>query len=104
MGSAIGSSARRAAVCSSCATTSRRCAGAGRGFSVLELIAAASKAAGRDIPYELAPRRPGDSAAIWADPSLARKKLRWSTTRDLDRMCADHWRWQKNNPNGYRSA
>jgi UDP-glucose 4-epimerase len=78
--------------------------GAGRGYSVLEMIAAASKAAGKNIPYEIRPRRPGDSAAIWADPSLAKKKLRWSTVRDLDRMCADHWRWQKNNPNGYSPA
>ncbi len=78
--------------------------GAGRGYSVLEMIAAASKAAGRAIPYEIMPRRPGDSAAIWANPTLARKKLRWSAGRDLDRMCADHWRWQKNNPNGYQSA
>ncbi len=78
--------------------------GAGRGYSVLEMIAAASKAAGKAIPYEIRPRRPGDAAAIWADASLARKKLRWSAVRDLDRMCADHWRWQKNNPNGYSPA
>jgi UDP-glucose 4-epimerase len=75
--------------------------GAGRGYSVLEVIAAASKAVGRHIPVEICPRRPGDAAAIWANPALAQKKLKWSTTRDLDRMCADHWRWQKNNPNGY---
>jgi UDP-glucose 4-epimerase len=75
--------------------------GTGKGYSVLEVIAAASKAAGRDIPYEIKPRRPGDSAAIWAAPSLAKKKLGWSAKLDLDRMCADHWRWQKNNPNGY---
>ena len=78
--------------------------GAGRGYSVLEMIAAASKAAGRDIPYEIMPRRPGDSAAIWAEPALAKRKLGWSTTRGIDRMCADHWRWQKNNPDGYRPA
>jgi UDP-glucose 4-epimerase len=75
--------------------------GAGRGYSVLEVIAAASKAAGRAIPCEIMPRRPGDAAAIWAEPAFAKKKLAWSTVRDLDRMCADHWRWQKNNPNGY---
>jgi UDP-glucose 4-epimerase len=75
--------------------------GAGRGYSVLEVIAAASKAVGRHIPCEICPRRPGDAAAIWANPVLAQKKLHWSTTRDLDRMCLDHWRWQKNNPNGY---
>jgi UDP-glucose 4-epimerase len=78
--------------------------GAGRGYSVLEVIAAASKAAGRQIPCEMLPRRPGDAAAIWANPALAKKKLGWSTVRDLDRMCADHWRWQKNNPNGYSAA
>ena len=75
--------------------------GAGRGYSVFEVIRAASKAAGREIHYEVAPRRAGDAAAIWADPSRAKAKLGWETTRDLDRMCADHWRWQKNNPNGY---
>jgi UDP-glucose 4-epimerase len=78
--------------------------GAGRGYSVLEMIAAASKAAGKNIPYEIMPRRAGDSAAIWANPALAKKKLGWSTVRDLDRMCADHWRWQKNNPNGFAAA
>jgi UDP-glucose 4-epimerase len=78
--------------------------GAGRGYSVLEVIAAASKAAGKKIPYEIMPRRPGDAAAIWAQPALSKKKLGWSTVRDLDRMCADHWRWQKNNPNGFSPA
>jgi UDP-glucose 4-epimerase len=78
--------------------------GAGLGYSVLEVIAAASKAAGKQIPYEIMPRRPGDAAAIWAQPALAKKKLGWSTVRDLDRMCADHWRWQKNNPDGYSAS
>ena len=78
--------------------------GAGRGYSVLEMIAAASKAAGKSIPYEIRPRRAGDSAAIWANPALAKKKLGWSTVRGLNQMCADHWRWQKNNPNGYSPA
>lgn len=77
--------------------------GTGRGYSVLEVIKAASKAAGRDIPFEIQPRRPGDSAAIWANPKLAKDFLGWSATRDLDRMCADHWRWQKDNPEGYAS-
>ncbi|MDE2141632.1 MAG: UDP-glucose 4-epimerase GalE [Elusimicrobia bacterium] len=75
--------------------------GAGRGHSVLEVLTAASKAVGRQIPYEIVPRRPGDAAAIWADPSRARAKLGWSASLGLDRMCADHWRWQKNNPDGY---
>jgi UDP-glucose 4-epimerase len=77
--------------------------GAGRGYSVLEVLAAAAKAAGKPIAHQLAPRRPGDAAAIWADATLAKTKLGWSTTRDLDQMCADHWRWQKNNPNGYET-
>jgi UDP-glucose 4-epimerase len=75
--------------------------GTGRGVSVLEMIAAASKAAGRKIPYEIMPRRLGDAAVIWADAALGKKKLGWTAARDLERMCADHWRWQKNNPNGY---
>ncbi|MBI3289537.1 MAG: UDP-glucose 4-epimerase GalE [Elusimicrobia bacterium] len=75
--------------------------GAGRGYSVLEVLAAASKAVGKTIPHKIGPRRAGDSTAIWADASLAKKKLGWETTRDLDAMCADHWRWQKNNPDGY---
>ena len=75
--------------------------GAGRGYSVLEVIAAAAKAVGKPIPHKIMPRRAGDSAAIWADASLALKKLGWKTTRDLDAMVADHWRWQKDNPEGY---
>jgi UDP-glucose 4-epimerase len=75
--------------------------GAGRGYSVLEVIAAAAKAVGKPIPHKLMPRRAGDSAAIWADASLALKKLGWKTTRGLDAMVADHWRWQKDNPEGY---
>ncbi len=77
--------------------------GTGRGYSVLEVVKAASKAVGRAIPYEIQPRRPGDSAAIWGDVALARETLGWSAARDMDRMCADHWRWQKNNPTGYAS-
>jgi UDP-glucose 4-epimerase len=75
--------------------------GTGRGSSVLEVIASASQVVGRNIPYEIAPRRPGDTAAIWADPSLAKKLLGWSAGRTLDQMCEDHWRWQKNNQTGY---
>ncbi len=75
--------------------------GAGRGYSVLEVIAAAAKAAGKTIPRKIMPRRPGDAPAIWADASLAKKKLGWTATRGLDAMCADAWRWQKNNPEGF---
>ncbi len=77
--------------------------GTGHGSSVLEVIRAASRAAGRDIPFEIAPRRAGDAAAIWAEPALARAKLGWRAARGLDAMCADHWRWQKANPSGYAS-
>jgi UDP-glucose 4-epimerase len=75
--------------------------GTGRGNSVLEVIAAASKAVGRELPYEVVDRRPGDIAATWADVSRARELLGWEATRTLDEMCADHWRWQSANPEGY---
>ena len=75
--------------------------GTGHGSSVLEVVAAASKAVGREIPYEIVERRPGDIAATWADPSLARELLGWQAERTLDDMCADHWRWQSDNPEGY---
>lgn len=75
--------------------------GTGRAHSVLELIAAASKAAGKRIPWTMGPRRAGDAPAIWADSSLALKKLGWKAERDLDSMCRDHYRWQKKNPEGY---
>jgi UDP-glucose 4-epimerase len=77
--------------------------GTGRGSSVLEVIAASSRAVGREIPYEIAPRRAGDAPAIWAEPALAKELLGWRAERDLDAMCADHWRWQKTNPSGYAS-
>jgi UDP-glucose 4-epimerase len=75
--------------------------GTGRGYSVLELIAAFSRACGRDVPWMLAPRRPGDVAACWADPSRAASLLGWRAALDLDRMCADTWRWQTLNPQGF---
>jgi UDP-glucose 4-epimerase len=78
--------------------------GTGRGHSVLEVIAAASRAVGRDLPYEVVDRRPGDIAATWADPARARELLGWEATRTLDEMAADHWRWQSSNPQGYRAA
>lgn len=76
--------------------------GTGRGSSVLEVIAAFSEAAGYAIPYEFAPRRPGDAAISYADPSSALGDLGWSAERNLAQMCADHWRWQKANPHGYK--
>jgi UDP-glucose 4-epimerase len=78
--------------------------GTGRGSSVLEVIAAAARAVGKDLPYQVVDRRPGDVAATWADPARARELLGWEAELDLDRMCADHWRWQSQNPDGYRSA
>ncbi len=75
--------------------------GTGQGSSVLEMIAAASVAVGREIPYEIKPRRPGDIAAIYAEPAFAAEYLGWRAERDLDKMVADHWRWQSENPNGY---
>jgi UDP-glucose 4-epimerase len=75
--------------------------GTGRGHSVLEVVAAFAAASGRAIPYEIRPRRPGDVAACWADPTRARALLGWQARLDLPRMCADAWRWQSNNPRGY---
>jgi UDP-glucose 4-epimerase len=75
--------------------------GTGRGSSVLEMIAAFERAAGRKIKYRLMPRRPGDAAEAWADPSRAKTELGWATTRGLDEMCQDVWRWQSGNPAGY---
>jgi UDP-glucose 4-epimerase len=78
--------------------------GTGIGYSVLDVVKAASAAVGRDIPYVIGPRRPGDIAAVWANPANARNLLGWEAARTLDDMCVDHWRWQASNPDGYRSA
>jgi UDP-glucose 4-epimerase len=77
--------------------------GAGRGYSVLEVVAAFEKASGKKIPYKIVGRRPGDVASYYADPTKAREELGWSTSRTMDEMCADVWRWQSNNPYGYES-
>lgn len=77
--------------------------GTGRGYSVLEVVRAFERASGRTIPYDIVPRRNGDVAACYADPALARQQLGWQATRDLDTMCADSWRWQQANPQGYAS-
>ncbi|SHG61448.1 UDP-glucose 4-epimerase GalE [Massilia sp. CF038] len=68
--------------------------GTGRGSSVLEMIRAFEQASGKPIPYTLAPRRPGDIAECYADPSLSEQELGWRATRDVAQMCADTWRWQ----------
>lgn len=75
--------------------------GTGRGTSVLELVKAFERASGRPIPYEIVGRRPGDIAASYADPSLAEAELGWRAKRDVHDMCADTWRWQQANPEGY---
>lgn len=76
--------------------------GTGRGCSVLEMIDAFARASGREIPYRITARRPGDIACCFADPGLAEKELAWRAVRGIDAMCEDSWRWQKKNPNGYR--
>jgi UDP-glucose 4-epimerase len=76
--------------------------GTGRGYSVLEVVAAFEQASGRAIPLEFAPRRAGDAASCYADASLAGELLGWRSELDLARMCEDAWRWQQGNPNGYR--
>ncbi len=78
--------------------------GTGRGYSVLELIAAYEKASGRPVPYDVVARRPGDIDSCYADPARALADIGWQATRGLDAMCADSWRWQSTNPNGFDAA
>ena len=75
--------------------------GTGRGYSVLEVVAAFEKACGFKIPYKIVKRRAGDSAVSYADPSKARREMGWEAKRGIDEMCADVWRWQSQNPYGY---
>lgn len=75
--------------------------GTGRGYSVLDLVRAYEASSGRSVPYEIVARRPGDVAACWADPALARELLGWEARFDLARMCEDSWRWQHLNPHGF---
>jgi UDP-glucose 4-epimerase len=75
--------------------------GTGRGYSVLEVVAAFGKACGKQIPYKIVARRPGDAAVSYSDATLAQRELGWQAQRGLEEMCADAWRWQKNNPQGY---
>lgn len=75
--------------------------GTGLGYSVLEMVRAFEKASGKPVPFRVAPRRAGDVAACYADPAQAWALLGWRAQRGLEAMCADAWRWQSNNPNGY---
>lgn len=76
--------------------------GTGKGKSVLEVIAAFEKAYGKKLPYTIVERRQGDVPVLYADPSKAENELGWKATRTLDDMCADGWKWQSMNPNGYK--
>ena len=76
--------------------------GTGKGYSVLEIVKAFSEASGVEIPYVIAPRRPGDIAACWSDPAKAERELGWRAELGIREMCRDSWNWQKNNPDGYR--
>lgn len=75
--------------------------GAGRGYSVLEVLQAFEKACGKKIPYRIRDRRTGDVPICYADPGLAAEKFRWQARRGIDEMCRDAWNWQRNNPDGY---
>ena len=76
--------------------------GTGNGYSVLDIIRAFGKACGKELPYVIDPRRAGDIDMCYADPSLAKTELGWEAVFDLNRMCEDTWRWQSQNPDGYR--
>jgi UDP-glucose 4-epimerase len=75
--------------------------GTGKGYSVLDIVKAFSKAYGKELPYKIAPRRPGDLAVCFSDPSKAKEVLGWEAKRGIDDMCRDSWNWQSKNPNGY---
>lgn len=78
--------------------------GTGIGYSVLDMVHAFEAASGKPVPYQISPRRPGDVAACYADPAYAKALLGWQAQRDLQAMCADSWRWQSANPQGYGPA
>ena len=75
--------------------------GTGRGYSVLEVVEEFGKASGRTVPYTIVGRRPGDIAACYADASKAKREMGWWAKRGMGEMCADAWRWQSRNPDGY---
>ena len=77
--------------------------GTGRGTSVLELVKAFETASGKEVPYQITPRRPGDIAACYADPGLAEAELGWRAELTIEDACRDAWNWQSNNPNGYET-
>lgn len=77
--------------------------GTGNGYSVLDMVKAFSKACGKEIPYQIKPRRAGDIATCYCDASKAKEELHWVAERDLNKMCEDSWRWQSQNPDGYNT-
>ncbi len=85
--------------------TKQRCLttnlGTGQGVSVMQILRTFEQETGQRIPFRLGPRRDGDVAAVWADPSLAERELGWRAELDLAAMCRDAWRWQSANPEGY---
>ncbi|MGS2719888.1 UDP-glucose 4-epimerase GalE [Paraglaciecola aestuariivivens] len=76
--------------------------GTGQGYSVLDMVKAFEQQSGQKVPYQFVPRRSGDVAACYADPTTAKEELGWQATRGLEEMCRDAWNWQFNNPNGYK--
>lgn len=78
--------------------------GTGKGYSVLEVVRAFEQASKRQVPYAVAPRRPGDVASCYAQTDKAKVMLNWRAQFDIDRMCADAWRWQSHNPDGYQAG
>ena len=78
--------------------------GTGHGYSVLDVIHAFEKACGKKIPYVIDPRRPGDIAECYADPSKAKRELGWEAEYGIEEMCADSWNWQQKNPDGYHTV
>ncbi|KAF9917756.1 hypothetical protein FBU30_000547 [Linnemannia zychae] len=78
--------------------------GTGTGYSVFDMVKAFNKAVGTDLPYTVTKRRPGDVPNLTSDPRLANKELNWKAEKSLDEMCADLWRWQRNNPDGYATS
>ena len=78
--------------------------GTGHGYSVLDVIHAFEKACGKKLPYVIDPRRPGDIAECWCDPSKAKRELGWEAQYGIEEMCAHSWNWQSHNPDGYKTA
>ena len=76
--------------------------GTGKGTSVLDMVKAFEEASSKEVAYSIAPRRPGDIATCYADPAKAEKELNWTAKRGIKEMCEDAWRWQSENPNGYK--